>query len=150
MASTTTGIELKRESKLGRLAFIVLLLISPVLPYVITITYNNFVFARAEAEISLLPSYSGAQIAQSDRFFSSDRCLEWRLGYVTSAVPENIGIFYESALPRAGWHRSDGPTGDGWYAKATTKLRVRYKNEGYVNVTVIADAFRFFDPRCFR
>lgn len=149
MQSITTGIEPKRQSNRGRLAFIVLLLLSPILPYVLTTTYNSFMFARAGAEIALLPSYPGAQLVNPYPFSSADRCLERRLTYVTTAVPEHVRIYYESALPRAGWHRSDGPTGDEWYAKSTTKLRVRYDNEGYIYITVIAKVFPLFDLRCF-
>jgi hypothetical protein len=149
MQSTRTGIESNLGHQRGQLAFIIFLLLSPILPYVITMTYNNFLFARTEAEIPLLPSYPGAQLVDSEVVNDyRNSCPEWRLHYVTRAAPENVGIFYEAVLLRMGWHRSDELEMPERYAKSTMDIRVEYRNEGQIRLTVTSDAFPFFDPRC--
>ncbi len=153
MQSTRTSTESNHGHRRGQLAFIIFLLLSPILPYVITMTYNSFLFARTEAEIPLLPSYPGAQLVDSELindYRNLSPCPEWRLQYVTRAVPENVGIFYEAVLLRMGWHRSDELQMPERFAKSTTDIRVEYRNEGRILLTVTSDAFPFFDPRCLR
>lgn len=151
MQSTRTGIESNRGYRRGQLAFIVFLLLSPILPYAIAMTYNSFLFARTEAEIPLLPSYPDAQFVDSEvinDYRNPSSCPAWRLQYVTRAAPENVGIFYEAVLLRMGWHRSDELLMPERYAKSTMDIRVEYRNEGRIHLTVTTDAFPFFDPRC--
>lgn len=153
MQSTRTRTESNRGHRRGQLAFIIFLLLSPILPYVITMTYNSFLFARTEAEIPLLPSYPGAQLVDSELindYRNLSPCPEWRLQYITGAAPENVGIFYEAVLLRMGWHRSDELQMPERFAKSTTDIRVEYRNEGRILLTVTSDAFPFFDPRCLK
>lgn len=151
MQSIRASTESNRGHRSGQLAFIIFLLLSPILPYVITMTYNSVLFARTEAEIPLLPSYPGAQLVDSELindYRNPSSCPAWILKYVTTAAPENVGIFYEAVLPRMGWHRSDELQMPERYAKSTMDIRVEYRNEGQIRLTVTSDAFPFFDPRC--
>ena len=132
------------------MVFIGFLVISPILPYVITMAYNSFLFARTEAETHLLPSYPGAKLVESDVFqdYSSNRCREWRFRYTTTATPKDVGAFYESALLTSGWHRSGGFSGFEMYAKSTTNILVDYDDQGKITISVTADVFPIFEPGC--
>src|SRR5215208_6441040 len=124
MQSTTASIESNRSYQRKRMAFISFLVISPILPYVITMAYNSFMFAKTRAEIRSLPSYPVAKLVESDVYqdYSSNRCLEWRFRYTTTAIPKDVSAFYESALLNSGWHRSGGFSGFERYAKSTTNI----------------------------
>jgi hypothetical protein len=150
MQTTTASIESNQQYRRNLRVFIVFLVISPILPYVLTMAYNGVLSARTSAEFNSLPSYPGAKLVESGVFqdYSTNRCREWRFYYATTATPKDVGAFYESALLDSGWHRSGGFSGFERYAKSTTNILVKYDNEGKFSISVTADVFPVFEPGC--
>lgn len=133
-----------------RLLFIGFLVLSPILPYLVTMTYNRALFARTKAELRTLPSYPGAKLVESGVYgdYGSNRCLEWRLRYTTLASLDEVDSFYASALLNSGWHRSSGDKGSERYSKSTTNLLFVYATDGKFTVSLTADVFPIFQPGC--
>lgn len=150
MQSTTASIESNRRYRRKRQVFIVFLVISPILPYVLTMAYNSLLFARTRAELHSLPSYPGSKLVESDVFqdYASNRCREWRFRYTTTATPTDVGAFYKSALLNSGWHRSGRFGGIERYTKSTTNILVDYDDEGKITISVSANVFPIFEPGC--
>jgi len=153
MRSTTTSINSNERYRLRRLGFIGFLVLSPLLPYLITMAYNSILFGRTAVQIQSLPSYPGAKLVEEYivQDYSSSRCQVWMLRYQTTATTEQIGTFYESALPKAGWHRSGGAIGFERYQNSTMNILVDYDDaidKRRINVSVTANVFPIFQPGC--
>lgn len=153
MRSTTASTKSNEQHKLTRLSFIGFLVLSPLLPYLITMAYNSILFGRTAAQIQSLPFYPGAKLVEEYivQDYSSNRCQVWMLRYETTATTEQIGTFYESALLKAGWHRAGGAIGFERYQNSTINVLVDYDDaidKRKITVSVTADVFPLFDLSC--
>jgi hypothetical protein len=133
----------------ARLVFLSFLVLSPVLPYVITLTYNMILFATVPAQIHSLPSYPEAKLIREDivQDYSSNRCQEWRLSYETTGSPEEVSAFYQSSLLDSDWHQSGGFSGFERYEKSTWNVLVN-SDPGKFTLTITVDAYPIFDLWC--
>lgn len=153
MRSNTASTKGNEQHKLTRLSFIGFLVVSPLLPYLITMAYHSILFGRTTAQIQSLPSYPGAKLVEEYivQDYSSNRCQVWVLRYETTATTEQIGKFYKSALLKAGWLRTGGAIGFERYQNYTMNVLVDYEDaidKRKITVSVTADVIPLFDLGC--
>jgi len=150
MEISKTNSDQNERYKLTRLGFIIFLLISPLLPYAITMAYNSLVFVTLPARVNALPVYPGArlqkEILRPD--LESDRCLQLIVQYKNNTITpfEVVREYYESALPQSGWHRrSPGST---YYSKGPMRIiRLTGASRSFRLVLTVG-AFPAFQPGC--
>lgn len=110
--------------ELMRLVFIIFLVITPFLPYVIAGIYNHHLSTMLQVQAEALPVYPGARLKAKDLRFrpaNVEPChLQLRIQYQTNAPFEEVEKYYESTLQQLGWHKTDHD----YYTKAPMHIRV--------------------------
>jgi hypothetical protein len=147
-----TGKTGNKRYSLARLGFISFLLLSPLLPYLITRAYNRMVFRIVAAQIQSLPSYPEAELVEYVvQEYPPTHCQEWVFRYKTDATIAQIGSFYRSALLEAGWRTDSKPAGFDRYQNSTMNIIIDYDEVAdgrRITISVMANMFLLFEFRC--
>jgi len=154
MQASTPKLEHKISYDLLKLGFLVFLVLSPLLPYGITMAYNSYLLVRTPALIKSLSVFPGATLDKSyiRQDGQTNHCLELIVRY-KSKVPydqEKLRAFYTSALLKQGWHKHPG----GFFAKPyfskSTMIVDISTDQKIIWLRVTFLAFPIFQPGCFQ
>lgn len=152
MQSSTKDAHPKASSTVARLGFVVFLLLSPLLPYLITIAYDSYTMTALPARLADLPVYPnatlGRKIVRQD--MENNQCLILILQYNKHNAPqESVNAFYESALLQSGWRATSGPfSASPYYKKSGVTLRIANFTAKSYRLYITFDMLPIFEPRC--
>lgn len=134
------------QYKIMRLGFIIFLLISPLLPYLITMAYNSYLLVTLPARARALPRYPEAKLTRGLlKEDTTGNCLQVIIQYHTDTPVEINPEKYEAILLQSGWHQLSGK---GHYKKGFMHLDVGTANRYRLNMVLTADTLPLFQPGC--
>ena len=147
MEIPTSNIERNGQYAFMRLGFIVFLLISPLLPYVITMAFNSLLLVTLPAQIKSLPVYPGTKLEKEflRQDTESNRCLELNIQYGPKDPNAGVSDFYKSALLASGWHIVSDHFDR--YEKSVMNLDVDDLGRR-IRLSITVDVFPVFQPGC--
>lgn len=151
METATANTERTGPYAILRLGFIFLLIASPLLPYLITMAYNSFLFVTLPARVKSLPVYPGAKLHKEflRQDTQSGNCLQLHVQYRNGfkSAQADVKNFYDSALPAAGWRKVEEPAFSERYEKSTLNVRVS-ASKRRITLSLTVDTFPVFQLVC--
>ena len=152
MQDSTTDTRFHTSHTLLRLGFVLLLLLSPLLPYGITIAYDSHLMAKLPARLEALPLYPNATLGRKiiKRDMENNQCLILILQYNKHNAPQkSVDEFYEAKLLEAGWHSTGGTNPYSHrYHKSSMTLRIYEFTPKSYRLYITFDILPIFEPRC--
>lgn len=151
METATANPERNGPYAILRLGFIFLLIASPLLPYLIIMTYNNLLFVTLPAQVKSLPIYPGAKLHKEflRQDTQSGNCLQLHVQYRNGikSAQADVRNFYDSALLAAGWRKVKQPAFSERYEKSTLNVRV-FASKRRITLSLTVDTFPVFQLGC--
>ncbi len=134
-----------------RRGLIILLLLSPLLPYAVTMIQNSYRMASIPAKIKALPVYPNAKIEKE--FIQQDaengQCLTVTVQYRSPAPQKNVDAFYETLLLKSGWYSVDGPTpASHRYTKSSMTITITDHTPKTYRIYATFGISSLFQPGC--
>ena len=152
MQSLVSSATTPRAEKL-KLGFVWFLLLSPLLPYLISEVYNQHLFYQVTARMQALPIYPGATLLKHEVVKpSSDNCWVWYYRYETADTLEQVRAFYTVTLPEMGWNQTHRATNFDNYRSSESSILIEFfENTGEkqrFRLSITARFWRLFDVSC--
>ena len=141
------------RSKKLQLGFVWFLLLSPLLPYLITEVYNQHLFYRVTAQMQALPTYPGATLLKHQVVKDpSGHCWVWMYRYETTDTLEQVRAFYGVTLPEMGWNQTHLDTNFDNYRSSESSILIQFfENSGgqqRFTLSVTAPFWVLFEVSC--
>ena len=139
--------------QMSRHAFIWLLLLSPLLPYLIAEVYNQYLFDRVTSQMQELPIYPGATLLKHEVVKDpSGHCWVWMYRYETADTLEQVREFYGGTLPKIGWNQTQREADFDTYRSFKSSILMQFfENRGgpqRFTLSVTARFWVLFDVSC--